>query len=996
MATMRQLGIDLGTSATKIAYCDNGGASKVLLLREKPYVPSLIFCPENGDMRFGREAAGVFQCDGELKKEFKLQLLSQDPAQREEAQKLVREFFRFLYREYQLAEAKKQEKIGGNMDVEIQRTVVTYPGKNACAMRAVLEQAAVDAGFPNVVAVSEEEAAITYALQCDNAKRKQFFSDNADRPLHIMLLDMGGGTTDITIFRYEVQHPEKDKSPVFYPDEQGCSFCGSEIDRLLYRFYSEFFPQPVLQTNARYIELRIKAFKETDLSDGLANEKTVLPPSFMVACADERINLDRKQFEALCADYLAQFPRLVNGAVQAAGLKGEEIDLVLLSGGHSRWYFVKNMLLDNKQVSLPTIQSHPEHIIEFGSEDTPLAAVGAAAYDPDFKPQAPVKPVEFPPVTPERIQSEGKIEGFGEWTLYTNGLLIISGSGDMPQWRHGYSDRAPWCESRQCFAIQYVQIGEGITSIGSCAFSDCTRLCAIRLPQSLRTIGYNAFRNCHSLWSIEMPSYLEEIQTEAFSNCCSLKTIRIPESVKKIGSYCFAGCRSLVSLRNFSDCTIKPTVFWCCDNLKYGVPANAVGKTTVADVTAAIMKQSSRESGRLASTEWAEDEYDLYIAGNGAVPDWNDSTPPWQRFAYKISTIYFGEGITYIGAHAFSNFGNLSEVFLPNSLKGIGEEAFSGCVELKTIAIPDGVTQIAWGAFQDCKHLEFIRLPSHLQQLGHHVFDGCTYLVRFEMPKPLWDIIWLDYQHTYGMSGLNVYAGWVYTYPAPNMDAQFLKSLPRFLKKFIISLPEYDFNLFMGFPRIVGYKYCECYLTDDGAFTIKNNMFDYKEKSTLRDWSEYSDRIETIRIGGECTHIGSFAFAGCRNLKKIEILDSQHHGNPLTIGYAAFKNCPKLESIVFSSAKRRKIVLGNNAFASCEGLKVLDLPESVEKIELFAFCGCKNLTTVSIAPNTILADSLFGGCPNLKKVIMPRKYDKDYLFGFENKFGIPRKIVSFR
>lgn len=54
------------------------------------------------------------------------------------------------------------------------------------------------------------------------------------------------------------------------------------------------------------------------------------------------------------------------------------------------------------------------------------------------------------------------------WTLDSEGVLTISGSGDM----HGYgSSGAPW-HGRVKSAV----IAEGVTSISWCAFYDCTSL----------------------------------------------------------------------------------------------------------------------------------------------------------------------------------------------------------------------------------------------------------------------------------------------------------------------------------------------------------------------------------------------------------------------------------------------------------------------------------------------------------------------------------------
>ena len=74
----------------------------------------------------------------------------------------------------------------------------------------------------------------------------------------------------------------------------------------------------------------------------------------------------------------------------------------------------------------------------------------------------------------------------------------------------------------------------GVTSIGSFAFSDCSALTSITIPDSVTTIGSSAFANCSALTSITIPDGVTAIETYAFSGCSALTTITIPDSVTTI------------------------------------------------------------------------------------------------------------------------------------------------------------------------------------------------------------------------------------------------------------------------------------------------------------------------------------------------------------------------------------------------------------------------------------------------------------------------------
>jgi hypothetical protein len=74
------------------------------------------------------------------------------------------------------------------------------------------------------------------------------------------------------------------------------------------------------------------------------------------------------------------------------------------------------------------------------------------------------------------------------------GVLTISGTGAMADY---YWDGAPWSSNRSL--IQTATIEEGVTSIGSFAFSYCSGLTSVTLPNSVTSIGSSAFSGCSGL-----------------------------------------------------------------------------------------------------------------------------------------------------------------------------------------------------------------------------------------------------------------------------------------------------------------------------------------------------------------------------------------------------------------------------------------------------------------------------------------------------------------
>ena len=114
-------------------------------------------------------------------------------------------------------------------------------------------------------------------------------------------------------------------------------------------------------------------------------------------------------------------------------------------------------------------------------------------------------------------------------------------------------------------------IPNSVTSIGDCAFMDCTGLVSITIPNSITSIGEYAFENCTALTSITIPNSVMNIGRETFLGCTSLTSIFIPNSVTSIGEYAFCDCTGLTSI------TIPNSVM----SIGYAAFAECTGLTSI-------------------------------------------------------------------------------------------------------------------------------------------------------------------------------------------------------------------------------------------------------------------------------------------------------------------------------------------------------------------------------------------------------------------------------
>lgn len=110
-------------------------------------------------------------------------------------------------------------------------------------------------------------------------------------------------------------------------------------------------------------------------------------------------------------------------------------------------------------------------------------------------------------------------------------------------------------------------VGEGVTSIGRCAFRYCLDLVSIELPESVTSIGDFAFSLCTSLENVNIPKGVTSIGEGAFTGS-KISTVILPESVTSIGDAAFSSCGELMTVSIPDGVSgIGYSVFYSCFNL---------------------------------------------------------------------------------------------------------------------------------------------------------------------------------------------------------------------------------------------------------------------------------------------------------------------------------------------------------------------------------------------------------------------------------------------
>jgi hypothetical protein len=125
--------------------------------------------------------------------------------------------------------------------------------------------------------------------------------------------------------------------------------------------------------------------------------------------------------------------------------------------------------------------------------------------------------------------------------------------------------------------------------------------------------------------------------------------------------------------------------------------------------------------------------------GDVIIPSTTNGLPVtgigWRAFYYtNLTSVIAPDSVTGIGEQAFYNCTSLTNVMIGNSVTSIGNGAFSDCSKLTSVTIPDSTTSIEHNAFQWCTSLINITIGNSVTNIGDSVFFYCTNLTTITIP----------------------------------------------------------------------------------------------------------------------------------------------------------------------------------------------------------------------------------------------------------------------
>lgn len=127
-------------------------------------------------------------------------------------------------------------------------------------------------------------------------------------------------------------------------------------------------------------------------------------------------------------------------------------------------------------------------------------------------------------------------------------------------------------------SVNTIRVYNGVTTLGSSCFKDCTNATSVKLPYGLTAIPESMMENCASVEEIVIPVTVTSIGNNAFKGCEELDDVIVPEGVTSIGNSAFSGDESLGTLTVMAQTppTLGTTVFGSLQGIDVYVPAASV------------------------------------------------------------------------------------------------------------------------------------------------------------------------------------------------------------------------------------------------------------------------------------------------------------------------------------------------------------------------------------------------------------------------------------
>lgn len=471
---------------------------------------------------------------------------------------------------------------------------------------------------------------------------------------------------------------------------------------------------------------------------------------------------------------------------------------------------------------------------------------------------------------------------------------------------------------------------QNVTSVGQCAFSNCSYLRSIDLS-NITSIGDSAFFNCEGLDNVDISS-VRTIDAGAFILCTGLKTLTMPIDVA-VGANAFDACPNVSDITltgsgdgpSFEEWSAYSNTPWYLSTAKDGVSVKisdgitSIGKnmfSSCAGLRSVTLPSSlkSIDNGAFSSCS------SLETINLGSVQDIGG----WSFSSCSNLTVIDMSSIQTIGECAFSNCTKLEHLEI-DMIQSIGEYAFGSCSGLKTVEINE-IQSIGKDAFMQCANLTSLKLDS-IQSIDEYAFFNCPKLVEIDLGS-----VQNIGKQAFGASTSLV----TVTVSDGNTHFSLMDGV----------LFNYDGTELIIYPS--GW-------TDD-SYSIPEDVISIGGSAFF-----YNPNLKMIDLG-MIQYIEKFAFTGCTNLTTMNVSDGNTHFSVID---GVLFNYDGTELIIYPSGRTNaEYVMPDGVTSISDGafgnffLECIHL-NAVETVQKHAFSDCRYLKIAILSENAVKENNSF-------------------------------------
>lgn len=524
-----------------------------------------------------------------------------------------------------------------------------------------------------------------------------------------------------------------------------------------------------------------------------------------------------------------------------------------------------------------------------------------------------------------------------------------------------------------CTLLTFDSFPEGLQTIGDSAFKGCASVTKISLPESVTDLGKEAFANMSGLMRVVMQNCgVTEIKAGTFENDKEINELYLPLAVKSIGDRAFFNTLSLTELYFPEGLETIGQQAFCGQSYAYGGYAGGLDRIE--------LPSTLKEIGTRAFAVTP-----LFMADLSKCTSLTEISSCAFQYSYNLSTLVLPEGLEKIGDNAFESCGGnasvgMIDVVVPSTVKEIGTKAFD--TKIVGVTVGDEVTTLTASSLGTPNMME---LGSGIKSIAVNAFKTENLrLIRLHAPTPP------SFSGTFNLTDLQMQAitvilddGTKNLYDRHPVWSRF-NLVERSASEVSVELAGNtsladEIYLASGvMPSRVTSLTVSGTLSDNDLSIIKENMFSLTRldlsKTTLTEIPEncFKDMtlLTEVVLPESLKIIWRSAFEGCRSMHLTELPDGITR-----IDRSAFEDC---SAITVSKLPDALEYLGYSAFSDCTSLRSIvagpNLSGSLQAV--FFYCRLLEYADFSASKVTDFNANILQSCQALRTVLLPETLEK--------------------